>query len=127
MTEMRALPMGRAEFEAWSDRIISGALVAADARSLKFALANMILHLGPTEDHKEDIYFIKHLRKVSVNQVADAIANEIREEKKAAGEEEARTKSLQSETRVRSPYQKGYYFKGQYFPVESGPENGAAN
>ena len=50
----RPLPQGMTEFEEWADRIISGALVTADPMSLKFALANMIMHLGPTESHKED-------------------------------------------------------------------------
>jgi hypothetical protein len=81
--EKRPLPMGRKEFEVWSDRIIQAAMVTADAASQKFALSDMILHLGPTEDHKEDAYFIKMLRKVAVNQVADAIRQEIRASKKA--------------------------------------------
>jgi hypothetical protein len=96
MTEMRPLPQGRQEFEEWSDRIISGAMVKADVKSQKYALADMILHLGATEDHKEDAYFIKHLRKVAVNQVADAIRREIYEAKKAEGEAE-KAKAAQPE------------------------------
>lgn len=83
MTEPRPLPMGREEFEQWSERIISGALVPADNKSLKYALANLLMHLGPTESHKPDAFFIHSLRKFAVNQVADAIRREIYDERKA--------------------------------------------
>lgn len=77
LTEPRPLPMGRQEFEEWSDRIISGALVTAEASSQKYVLANMILHLGPTESHKPDAFFIHSLRKFAANQVADTIRREL--------------------------------------------------
>lgn len=76
MNEPRPLPMGKAEFDTWADRIIGGALVSADRDSQRWALANMIMHLGPTESHKPDAYFIHSLRKAAVNQVADAIRQE---------------------------------------------------
>ena len=90
LNEPRPLPMGRKEFEEWSERIIAGALVTAEVESQKFALANLLLHLGPTESHKEDAFFIHSLRKFAVNQVADAIRTEIRDAAKArlAKEEE---------------------------------------
>lgn len=87
MREKRALPMGRSDFEQWSDRIISGALVAADITSQRYALANLLLHLGPTESHKEDSFFIHSLRKFAVNQVADEIRKEIYEARKGKPEE----------------------------------------
>lgn len=82
-TESRALPMGRGEFETWANRIIDASNIPADRDSQKAALGDMILHLGPTEDHKEDAHFIKHLRKVSVNQVAHAMFTEYRDKIKA--------------------------------------------
>lgn len=82
MNEARPLPMGRQEFEDWSNRIISGALVSALPEDQKYVLANLIMSLGPTEDHKPDIFFIKSLRKAAVNQVADVIRVEYREAKK---------------------------------------------
>lgn len=88
-TEKRPLPLGRAEFEAWSDNIIQAAMLSADPQSQKYALADMITHLGSTEDHKEDAYFIKTLRKVAVNQVAVDIRKEIYDAKKAAGDKAA--------------------------------------
>lgn len=78
--------MGMAEFEIWSDRIISGALCPADIMSQKFALADLLTHLGPTESHKPDAYFIHCLRKFAVNQVAVAIRQKLYEEKKAMDE-----------------------------------------
>lgn len=90
MNEPRPLPMGRADFEEWANRIISGALIPggeedkeAFIEGQKFALANMIMHLGPTESHKPDAYFIHQLRKVAVNQVADSMRVELREAAKA--------------------------------------------
>lgn len=93
LNEPRPLPMGRKEFDEWADRLISGALVTADAPSQKFALANMLLHLGPTESHKPDAHFIHSLRKFAVNQVADAVRKELHEEAKArtAAEEAAKS------------------------------------
>lgn len=74
------LPLGATEFDAWSDRIIAGAMVDADHASQKFALADSITHLGSLEDHREDAYFIKYLRKVAANQVAVHMRDIWREE-----------------------------------------------
>lgn len=75
--------MGRSEFETWASRIIGGALVTADHNSQRYVLANMLMHLGPTESHKPDAHFIHSLRKFAVNQVADEIRREIHAETKA--------------------------------------------
>jgi len=85
--EPRPLPMGRKEFEEWSDRIIAGAMVGATPRSLKWTLAGCIMHLGPTEDHKPDIYFIKQLRKFAANQTAHMMMEEIKADAKRELEE----------------------------------------
>lgn len=90
LNEARPLPMGKTDFEEWSNRIISGALLPCleDSKevfieSQKFALANMIMHLGPIESHKPDAFFIHSLRKVAINQVADSIRVELRNAAKA--------------------------------------------
>lgn len=89
MLEERPLPLGRKEFQLWSDRIISGALVPFEGdpdvfnNSQKATLAAMILHLGPTECHKPDAFFIHSLRKAAANQVAVTIGTELREAAKA--------------------------------------------
>ena len=83
LLEPRPLPVGRKEFEEWADRIIAGTMLQADVQSQKFTLANLIMHLGPTESHKPDAFFIHSLRKFASNQVADVIRCEIRDEAKA--------------------------------------------
>lgn len=83
MLEPRPLPLGAEEFEIWSDRIISGSLLPADPKSMKFSLANMIMHLGPTESHKPDAYFIHSLLKAASNQVAHAHISIVQAEEKA--------------------------------------------
>lgn len=87
MLKPRPLPMGRTEFDDWAARIISGALVPHEEareedfiKSQRFVLASMVLHLGPTESHKPDAFFIHSLRKVAINQVCHAIAQEIKNE-----------------------------------------------
>jgi hypothetical protein len=83
MRELRALPMGVQEFHEWADRIISGACIpGATPESQKFALAEMIMHLKPTQDHCDDAHFIHTLRKGAVNEVAWAMMKEIRETRK---------------------------------------------
>lgn len=84
LNEKRPLPLGVTEFHTWSDRIISGACIpGATPESIKFALADQLLHLGPTVDCESDLYFIKCLRKFAVNQVADSMRHEIRDAAKA--------------------------------------------
>ena len=82
MLEPRPLPMGRKEFEEWSDRIISGALIS-----------------GGDEDHKPDAYFIHSLRKAAVNQVAWSFIDEVQKAKaaKLAAEKKAKNEALQKE------------------------------
>lgn len=84
MNEPRPLPLGRQEFEEWSDRIISGACIPggeedpiAFKEGQKSALAHMIMHAKPTESHIADAHFIHSLRKAAANQVAHAIAQEL--------------------------------------------------
>lgn len=83
LQERRALPTGRQEFEEWSDRIIQGAMLTATRESQKFALARELLDLPRTTAFETDLYFINVLRKAAANQVADAMAREIRDAVKA--------------------------------------------
>jgi hypothetical protein len=86
--------MGRIEFEEWAERIISGAVIPggeenpeAFKEGQKFALADLLLHLGPTESHKPDAHFIHSMRKFAVNQVAVTMREELHKkakERKAA-------------------------------------------
>jgi hypothetical protein len=88
MEEPRPLPMGMKEFEEWSARIISGALIPTeDETSLKAALAAMLMALGPTEDHKPDSFFIHSLRKAAANEVAHSVFQQIKRDKEASEKE----------------------------------------
>jgi hypothetical protein len=83
MTRRRALPIGAEDFEAWAWVIIKQASLPSTTESQKFALAEMLMHIKPTEDHESNAYFIKALRKSAVNQVAYAKMTQIRDEAKA--------------------------------------------
>ena len=99
MNEPRPLPMGRVDFMVWSDRILAGCLIPHDSDqpmevhvdSIRYALANMLIQLGPTESHKPDAYFIHSLRKFAINQVADVLRKELYEagKNRAAAKEAA--------------------------------------
>lgn len=90
LNEPRPLPNGVSEWKEWSDRILSGVVLDADRDSLEYALATMILSLGPTESHKPDAFFIHSLRKSAANQVADARRKELYAAKQAKLNEEAK-------------------------------------
>lgn len=111
LLEDRPLPMGRIEFDEWSDRIIAGALIPGGAdcpqifiEGQKFALANMLMHLGPTESHKPDMFFVKSLRKFAINQVADTVRKELHEAAKVrtAAEEAKKQAEVQAEDAARA-------------------------
>jgi hypothetical protein len=73
----RPLPVGMKEFDEWADRLITGSMLPADKESLKFALASLVLTIGPTESHKPDAFFIHGLRKAAANQIAHAKMQEM--------------------------------------------------
>lgn len=75
----------------WSDRIISGALVDADHDSQRFALASMILQLGPNDAFKADKHFVSQMRKVAANQTAHTMAQEFKAAAQARFEAEKKT------------------------------------
>lgn len=105
MNEPRPLPLGRKEFGEWAHRIIGGACLPvvegedpiAFIESQKFALATMIMHLGPTESHKPDAYFIHSLRKSASNQVAHTLLQEM----KLARLEKANAESARAEAEAK--------------------------
>jgi len=95
LLERVPLPIGRKEFEYWSDRIIEAAVIEAEKDSLKFSLAAMLMHLGPTEAFKEDAFFVLQLRKAAVNQTAHSIMQELKEAKeKKQAEDTAHTMTV---------------------------------
>lgn len=83
----RPLPIGRAEFNLWSERIIQGAMLPAPPEQQKYVLANILVNsCGPTVAFESDLFFINYLRKYAVNQVAVEIREEIYAKKQAAAE-----------------------------------------
>lgn len=101
MNEPRPLPMGMKKFDSWASRIIKGACIPggedepeAFRESQIFTLANMLMHLGPTESHKPDAFFIHSLRKCAINQVADSVRKDLHTKAKArTAEKEAAEKT----------------------------------
>lgn len=92
-----ALPRGMAEFEAWSNSIIDIYDLPAND-SLKFALATMLLHLGPAEAYKPKEYFGLCALKGATSQIAHSIMMELKEKQqvRAKAEQEAAEKAKQT-------------------------------
>jgi len=89
LTEPYPLPLGRTEFEEWSDKIIlSAAIPGATPESLKFALAEMVLHTKPNESFVPLGHFVHSLRKGAANQVAHTIFQELKRERDAKTKDE---------------------------------------
>lgn len=90
------LPVGLAEFNEWSDSIIELSGKFADEDSLKFAIASMVMHLGPQRSSVPKNYFVSSLRKTAANQVAGQVFLDIKEKQKA--QQEAAKTAAQSTT-----------------------------
>lgn len=85
------LPIGRSEFEKWSaDVLYTYGWPKND--SMIFALASMIMHVGPTGAYKAKRYFGLCLHAGAAKQVAHTLFREAKERSDAAlkAEEEAR-------------------------------------
>lgn len=80
------LPVGMTEFHAWADEIIKLTGKIADEDSLKFALANMVMHLKSDLAHVSKNYFVNSLRKGAANQVASQVFLDIKLKQKQAAE-----------------------------------------
>lgn len=92
------LPVGMTEFESWSDDIINLSGPYADTDSMKFAIASMIMHLGPQKSHVAKNYFVRSLRKTAANQVAGQVFTNIKEkQQKAAAEAASKSNEQQKE------------------------------
>ncbi len=72
------LPLGMAEFDLWTTRIIRtyGLL---DNDSVRFALATMIMHVGPQSSRKSPLYFAKTAKKGMANQIAHGYMQNLKE------------------------------------------------
>lgn len=73
------LPVGVTEFQSWADTIIDTyTLPTQDRDSVHYALATMILHLGPTVAYKSNWYFVLSIHSACAKQVAGATFQDIK-------------------------------------------------
>lgn len=74
-----ALPVGRTEFEVWSQSIFDTYdLPTKDLRSVRFTLTTILMSLKTTDSLKPKYYFVKVCRAAAAKQVAGAIWQEIK-------------------------------------------------
>lgn len=76
------LPVGMTEFEEWSNSIIELSGNYADTDSMKFAIASMVIHLGPQTSHISKNHFVRSLRKTAANQIASQVFIDVKERQK---------------------------------------------
>jgi len=78
------LPLGMAEFDAWAEDVIAlGAFPITDKDSIKFAMATMIMHLGPQSAFKPKFYFVLSVRAGAAKQIAAGKFQEIKAKQQA--------------------------------------------
>lgn len=78
------LPVGMTEFEEFSNSVIELSGEYADRDSMKYAIASMIIHLGPQRSHVAKNYFVRSLRKAAANQVASQVFQDIKQKQEQA-------------------------------------------
>lgn len=73
------LPVGIAQFNTWITELRQTyTLPTDDEDSIKFSVASMIMHLGPTSAYKSKWYFVLALRSGAAKQVAGAAFYEVK-------------------------------------------------
>ncbi len=81
------LPTGVLEFDTWSESFFKTYdLPTQDKDSVKYALATMIMHSGPTTAYKSKLYFYLALSAGAAKQVAGSVFYEIKEAQKKAAQ-----------------------------------------
>jgi hypothetical protein len=88
----RKLPVGMTEFDQLIvDLKAQFELPTSDEASLKFAIASIIMHLGPDDSHKSLEFFYKRLVAGASKQVAHTVFQEVKkaQEEKLAAEKAA--------------------------------------
>ncbi len=89
LKEMRPLPLGVKEFEAWSLEIIRLAdIPGLTIESGQFALSEMVLHVKPTQSFESYGHFVHSLRKGAANQIAHSIFQDLKKARTARDEAE---------------------------------------
>ncbi len=77
-----ALPVGMTAFNAWADDIID-LYSFPNNDSIKFSLASMVMHLGPTTAFKPKFHFFLMVRSGMSKQIAAATFQEIKNKQEA--------------------------------------------
>lgn len=80
-----ALPNGMSEFDTWANDIID-LYNFPNNDSIRFALASMIMHSGPTDAYKSKFYFSLMIKSSMAKQIAGAQFQEIKNRQKAEQE-----------------------------------------
>lgn len=95
------LPVGVTEFNAFADSIIELTGPFADPDSMKWAIANNIIHLPATTSHKAKQYFVRSLRKAAANQVASFIFQDIKlKQQERAAQEAAAAAKVDTDVKI---------------------------
>ncbi len=95
------LPVGAAQFHSFADSIIKLAGPFADEDSMKWAIANNIIHLPSTTAYKSKQYFVRTLRKAAANQVASFIFQDIKlKQQERAAQEAAAAAKADSDVKI---------------------------
>ncbi len=80
-----ALPTGLTAFNAWADDISDTYFMpTSDKDSIRFSLASIVMHLGPTAAYRSKFYFALVLRAGAAKQVAGAAFYEIKNKQQEA-------------------------------------------
>lgn len=98
-----AVPVGMSEFQTWADSILDTYPLPADSDSIKFSLATVIMHLGPTAAYRSKFYFFLVLRAGMAKQVAGAVFQDIKLKQMA------RLKAEQEATQVQTAADNGLH------------------
>lgn len=85
-----AVPQGIAEFDTWSSSIIR-TYGFPDNDSVRFALATMILHSGPTAAYASKRYYALMVKAGAAKQVASQVFTDIKQRQIAAQPKAAAT------------------------------------
>ncbi len=83
------LPTGVTAFNKYADEVIELTGPIADTDSLKWAIANQIIHLPPQTASKPKQYFVRSLMKAAANQIASSFFQEIKLKQQKAAQEAA--------------------------------------
>lgn len=78
-----ALPQGMTEFDNWIKSFIEVYQPKMNDRSVRFAIATLMMRLNPTEAYKSKRYFALCLHKGAAAEVSNHVMYLIKEEQKA--------------------------------------------